>query len=74
MQIYEVLKKSLEQYNKYNEASGKEKLVIEKELRKGLLELREVLDDISLGYESPEEKKIVSKKIKKKKKVVDNAD
>lgn len=69
--IYEALKKSLEQYIKYNEAGGKEKLAIEKELRSALLGLREALDDISLGYKNPEEKKIISKK---KKKVVDKAD
>lgn len=73
MQIYDTLKKSLEQYDLYNGATGKEKLVIEKELRTVLLGLREALDDISLGYKSPEEKKII-KKTKKKKKVVDNDD
>ena len=69
--IYEALKKSLEQYIRYNEASGKEKLVIEKELRSALLGLREALDDIKLGYQTPEEKKAISKK---KKKVVDKED
>ena len=52
--IYEALKKSLEQYDLYNGATGKEKLIIEKELRTALLGLREALDDISLGYKSPE--------------------
>ena len=69
--IYDTLKKSLEQYDLYNGATGKEKLVIERELRIALLGLREALDDINLKYKSPEEKKII-KKTKKKKKVVDN--